>query len=117
MSIARERLLEEHEGQEVTVHLQRNGSDIVHTGVIERRQTKTEQPYWVVNAKRQAIPDRESGRMGVMPATEVKFLTEDFWYLVVPLETHRQAAEIIQQEIEAQKSRIARPGGSGIVKP
>jgi hypothetical protein len=114
----RERLLEEHEGQEVTVHLQRNGSDLVYTGLLENRQMKTKfDPYWVVKVKRQATPDPETKSIGVTPACEVKFLAEDFWYLVIPSETREEAIEAVQKSLDEQRKLIETPGKSGIVRP
>jgi hypothetical protein len=114
----RERLLEDHEGQEVTVHLQRNGSDLVYTGVLERRQMEAKyDPYWVIKVKRQATPDPKTKSIGVVPATEVKFLAEDFWYLVVPAETREEAIEAVQKSIDEQRKLIETPGSSRIVTP
>ena len=114
----RERLLEDHQGQEVTVHLQRNGSDLVYTGVLEQKQMSEKyDPYWVIKVKRQATPDPETKSIGVIPACEVKFLADDFWYLVVPTETREEAAKGVQESIERQRKLIQTPGGSGIVKP
>ena len=118
MTTVRERLLEEHKGQEVTVHLQRNGSDLVYTGVLEQRTTASKyDPYWVIKCKRQAAPDPKTNTISVMPATEVKFLAEDVWYIVVAAETREEAAAAVKEEYEKQRSLIETPGGSGIVKP
>jgi hypothetical protein len=118
MSTVRERLLEQHAGQEVTVHLQRNGSDLVYTGVLEQRTTdKKYDPYWVIKCKRQATPDPKTKSIGIIPATEVKFLAEDFWYLVVASETREEAAAAVKEEFEKQRKLIETPGAGGIVTP
>lgn len=101
----KERLLERYISREISVHLQRNGTDVVHTGILQRPPEDAGgiPGTWIIRTPRTATQN-QMGQVVVIPETVVIFTTEDFWYPMVATETVAEATEKIREEQAAMKA-------------
>jgi hypothetical protein len=117
----KERLLERYIGREISVHLQRNGTDVVHTGILQRPEEDMGgiPGTWIIRTPRTATHNH-AGQVVVIPETVVVFTIEDFWYPLIAVETVAEATEKIRQEqaaMNAHKEEGDDDQGSAIWTP